>query len=183
LALMDPWRTAFGIVGRMEVTFSRTGERRYAIAADRGKGPVMHMPAGPGYHAWLPHDLVHFVVERHFGIAGSVFGQLAAGGNAGTFFTIPDRRRDRDAGRSERLGALGRQASSGRSCVDSLMAISSFADTGRGTSPVGRPRCRSRQKARSARGGAAATDEYQPLRGMVLAGGHELRRPRPAALS
>jgi hypothetical protein len=23
------------------------------------------MPAGPGYHAWLPHDLVHFVVERH----------------------------------------------------------------------------------------------------------------------
>jgi len=93
----------------MEVTFSRTGERRYAIAADRGRGRVLHMPTGPGYHAWLPHDVVHFVVERHLGIAGGVFGQLAAGGTAGTFFTIPHRRRDRDGGRSERLGALGRK--------------------------------------------------------------------------
>jgi hypothetical protein len=93
----------------MEVTFTRTGERRYSIAADRGTGPVLHMPAGPGYHAWLPHDVVHFVVERHFEIAGGVFGQLAAGGTAGTFFTIPHRRRDRARGLSERLGALGRQ--------------------------------------------------------------------------
>jgi hypothetical protein len=92
----------------MEVTFTRTGERRYSIAADRGSGPVLHMPAGPGYDPWLPHDLVHFVVERHLGIAGGVFGQLAAGGTAGTFFTIPHRRRDRARGLSERLGALGR---------------------------------------------------------------------------
>ena len=69
----------------------------------------MHMPHGPGFDPWLPHDLVHFVVERHCGIAGGVFGQLAAGGDAGTFFTIPHRRRDPARRRSERLGALGRE--------------------------------------------------------------------------
>ena len=69
----------------------------------------MHMPHGPGFDPWLPHDLVHFVVERHCGIAGGVFGQLAAGGDAGTFFTIPHRRRDPARRRSERLGALGRK--------------------------------------------------------------------------
>ena len=66
------------------------------------------MPRAPGYDPWLPHDLVHFVVERHFEIAGGVFGQLAAGGDAGTFFTIPHRRRDSARRLSSRLGALGR---------------------------------------------------------------------------
>ena len=69
----------------------------------------MHMPHGPGFDPWLPHDLVHFVVERHCGIAGGVFGQLAAGGDAGTFVTIPHRRRDPARRRSERLGAFGRE--------------------------------------------------------------------------
>ena len=67
------------------------------------------MPRGPGYDPWLPHDLVHFVVERHFEIARGVFGQLAAGGDAGTFFTIPHLRRDPARRLSTRLGALGRQ--------------------------------------------------------------------------
>jgi hypothetical protein len=71
----------------VQVTFTRTGERRYSIVADRGGGSVLHMPRGPGYDPWLPHDLVHFVPERHLGIARGVFGQLAAGGTAGTFFT------------------------------------------------------------------------------------------------
>lgn len=93
----------------MQVTFARTGDRRYSIAADRGSGPVLHMPVAPGYDPWLPHDLVHFLAERHFGIAGGIFGQLAAGGSAGTFFTIPHRRRDRARRLSDRLGALGRQ--------------------------------------------------------------------------
>jgi hypothetical protein len=52
---------------------------------------------------------VHFVVERHFGIARGVLGQLAAGGDAGTFFTIPHRRRDPARRLSSRLGALGRE--------------------------------------------------------------------------
>jgi hypothetical protein len=92
----------------MRVSFIRTGERRYAIEVDRGDGPLMHMPQAPGFDAWLPHDLVHFVVERHVGIAAGVFGQLAAGGDAGTFFAIPHERRDPARRLSERLGRLGR---------------------------------------------------------------------------
>src|SRR4051794_10372549 len=103
------WRRDNGIVGRMQVTFAKTGERTYSIAARRPGGDVLHMPRGPGYDPWLPHDLVHFVVERHFGIACGVFGQLAAGGDAGTFFTIPHRRRDPARRLSARLGALGRE--------------------------------------------------------------------------
>jgi hypothetical protein len=97
------------MMGAMQVTFTRTGERRYSIAADRGSGPVMQMPHGPGFDPWLPHDLVHFVVERHFEIARGIFGQLAAGGDAGTFFTVPHRRRDPARRLSDRLGARGRQ--------------------------------------------------------------------------
>ena len=82
----------------MQVTFTRTGERTYSIAAQRRRGDVLHMPRGPGYDPWLPHDVVHFVIERHFEIDRGVFGQLAAGGDAGTFFTIPHRRRDLLAG-------------------------------------------------------------------------------------
>jgi hypothetical protein len=93
----------------MQVTFTRTGERTYSIAAQRRSGAVLHMPRGPGYDPWLPHDVVHFLVERHFEIARGVFGQLAAGGDAGTFFTIPHRRRDPARRLSSRLGALGRE--------------------------------------------------------------------------
>ena len=93
----------------VQVRFIRTGERRYRVEVDRADGSIMHMPHGPGFDPWLPHDLVHYVVERHLGIAGGVFGQLAAGGDAGTFFTIPHRRRDPARRRSERLGMLGRE--------------------------------------------------------------------------
>ena len=93
----------------MRVTFTRTGERAYSIAADRGQGPLLHMPSGPGFDEWLPHDVVHFLVEQHFEITFGVFGQLAAGGDAGTFFTIPHRRRDPARRLSDRLGAMGRE--------------------------------------------------------------------------
>ena len=69
----------------------------------------MHMPSAPGFDEWLPHDVVHFLVEQHFEITLGVFGQLAAGGNAGTFFTMPHRRRDPARRLSDRLGAMGRE--------------------------------------------------------------------------
>jgi hypothetical protein len=84
----------------MLVTFVRTGERRYAVrAAVEGKAVVEMSPA-PGYDAIMPHDLQHFIVERVLGIDGAVFGQLAAGGTAGTFHVVgtsgsPRRARER----------------------------------------------------------------------------------------
>ena len=96
-------------MGGVRVTFTNTGERSYSIAAHRPSGDVLHMPRAPGYDPWLPHDVVHFVIERHFEIDRGVFGQLAAGGDAGTFFTIPHRRRDPARRLSSRLGALGRE--------------------------------------------------------------------------
>ena len=72
----------------MFVTFVRTGERRYAVrAAVEGKAVVEMSPA-PGYDPLVPHDLQHFIVERALGIEGAVFGQLAAGGTAGTFHVV-----------------------------------------------------------------------------------------------
>ena len=72
----------------MFVTFVRTGERRYAVrAAVEGKAVVEMSPA-PGYDPMVPHDLQHFIVERALGIEGAVFGQLAAGGTAGTFHVV-----------------------------------------------------------------------------------------------
>jgi hypothetical protein len=93
----------------MQVTFTKIGERSYSIAAHRPSGEVMHMPRAPGYDPWLPHDVVHFVVERHFEITGGVFGQLAAGGASGPVLTNPHRRRDPARRLSTRLGALGRE--------------------------------------------------------------------------
>src|SRR4051812_32147409 len=69
----------------MDVTFTRTGERRYGVYVDRPGAPRLQMHPAPGYDPLLPHDMVHLAVELECGIALGVFGQLAAGGDAGTF--------------------------------------------------------------------------------------------------
>jgi hypothetical protein len=43
------------------------------------------MNPAPGYDELMPHDLLHLVVEAQLGLRRGVFGQLAAGGDAGTF--------------------------------------------------------------------------------------------------
>jgi hypothetical protein len=72
----------------MNVTFKRTGERRYGVFIEREKGHALVMHPAPGYDEFLPHDLLHFVAEAEWGIDGGVFGQLAAGGDAGTFWPV-----------------------------------------------------------------------------------------------
>ncbi len=69
----------------MEIEFRRTGERRYAIRISRAGHPTIEMDPAPGYDPQMPHDLAHLIVEREIGLRGGVFGQIAAGGNAGTF--------------------------------------------------------------------------------------------------
>jgi hypothetical protein len=79
----------------MRVTFKRTGERRYGVWIEWPGEPELMMHPAPLYDAQIPHDLAHFVVERECGIARGVFGQVAAGGHAGTFHRA-DGRPDRD---------------------------------------------------------------------------------------
>ena len=69
----------------MQVRFERTGQRRYAVAVLRSEHGDLRMEPAPGYSDLIPHDLVHMVVEEQFGLRDAIFGQLAAGGNAGTF--------------------------------------------------------------------------------------------------
>src|SRR3954451_1479440 len=69
----------------MQVTFTRTGDRRYGVWVERPGAPGLAMHPAPAYDPDIPHDLAHFVVERECAIAHGVFGQVAAGGTARTF--------------------------------------------------------------------------------------------------
>ena len=70
---------------QMILVFRRTGERRYAVEALRPGFPDVVMHPAPGYDRLIPHDMMHLVVEARLGLSRGIFGQLAAGGNAGTF--------------------------------------------------------------------------------------------------
>ncbi|WP_407154434.1 hypothetical protein [Bradyrhizobium sp. STM 3557] len=50
----------------------------------------------------MPHDLQHFIVEKHLGIEGGVFGRLAAGGTAKSFHALADNMSPREASRVRR---------------------------------------------------------------------------------
>jgi hypothetical protein len=69
----------------MNVTFKRTGLRKYSVAVNRPPYPDVEMNPAPGYDPSVPHDLVHMIVEAQLGLTHGIFGQLAAGGTAGTF--------------------------------------------------------------------------------------------------
>jgi hypothetical protein len=94
----------------MEVTFTKTGDRRYRVSVE-GTKVGSYMDPAPGYHALLPHDMAHFIVENELGIDGGVFGQLAAGGTAGSFVpAYPDeRKRRRLARRGQRRARSNRK--------------------------------------------------------------------------
>ena len=73
------------VESQMIVVFRRTGQRRYAIETKRELFPDLEMNPAPGYDPIMPHDLMHLVVEAQLGLRRGIFGQLAAGGDAGTF--------------------------------------------------------------------------------------------------
>ncbi len=72
----------------MEVTFTKLSGRRYEMNVVRERGPQLAPRQGPGYHDYLPHDAVHFLVEAEAGLSSGVFGQIAAGRN--NLFTTAD---------------------------------------------------------------------------------------------
>ena len=81
----------------MEVVFRRTGARRYGVTIFRAGYPAIEMNPAPGFDPWMPHDLLHFVIERELGMRRGIFGQIAEGGDAGTFHIVPGQ----EAGRRE----------------------------------------------------------------------------------
>jgi hypothetical protein len=94
----------------MQVTFTRSGERRYTVAVQRETGPRLAARQGPGYDPYLPHDLVHFVVESEAALQGAVFGSLAAG-ESGIFWPEDGSlvRRERRRERKRRTAPEARQ--------------------------------------------------------------------------
>ena len=88
---------------RMVLVFRRTGERRYAVEALRPGRPVVEMNPAPGYDRLMPHDMMHLVVEAQLGLSRGIFGQLAAGGNAGTFrLSVNDDQSSRETARARK---------------------------------------------------------------------------------
>ena len=92
----------------MNVTFTKTGERRYRVRAEGGGVVSQWMEPAAGYDARLPHDMAHFVVENELGITGGVFGQLAAGGDARTFHPTDKQSIRKVAKRGKRLAIANR---------------------------------------------------------------------------
>src|ERR1700733_9472414 len=90
------------------------------MAVVRERGPALAPRQAPGYDEYLPHEAVHLLVELEAGLAGGVFGRLAAG-HSNIFWTADpaagprQRRRERkrrttkqeraDMARSELLAA------------------------------------------------------------------------------
>ncbi|MEU4826034.1 hypothetical protein AB0H37_29535 [Actinomadura sp. NPDC023710] len=94
----------------MDVSFERTGERRYAtVVSLPGRHPRRMDPA-PGYDDHIPHDLVHYLVEAELGLTSGVFGRAAAGGGGGFNETVEEpgdpRRRAREQRRLKRREAF-----------------------------------------------------------------------------
>jgi hypothetical protein len=93
----------------MDVSFRRTGARRYAVVVETaGKAPQVMDPA-PGFDEHIPHDLVHYVVEAELRLSAGVFGRAARGG--GTFVTAAPAGQSPRARARERRKQLRREAS------------------------------------------------------------------------
>ena len=75
----------------MRVTFRKTHARGYAVDISRDHAEDLTMDPAPGYDDLLPHDLVHLLVELHWGLHDGIYGDIAAGGNGGTFRLADDR--------------------------------------------------------------------------------------------
>ena len=102
----------------MRIEFRRTAERRYAVTIHRLDQSILEMNPAAGYDPFMPHDLLHYVVESELGLGSGIFGQIAKGGNAGTFHLVPQqtdggrqatRKRRRLAKRGAKLLREGRE--------------------------------------------------------------------------
>jgi hypothetical protein len=92
----------------VRVTFTRQTECRYGVDVSRESGPPARLRVVKLDAESLPREIKHFLVEREFGLKLGIFGQLAAGGDAGRFWAAPADRDSRLAHLSHRLQVTGR---------------------------------------------------------------------------
>ena len=90
------------------MTFTRQTGFRYGVDVRRESGPPARLRVVRSDAETLPREIAHFVVEREFGLKLGIFGQLAAGGDAGRFWAAPADRNSRLAQLSHRLQVTGR---------------------------------------------------------------------------
>ncbi len=90
------------------MTFTRQTGFRYGVDVSRESGPPARLRVVKSDAEVLPREIAHFVVEREFGLKLGIFGQLAAGGDAGRFWAAPADRDSRLAHLSHRLQVTGR---------------------------------------------------------------------------
>ncbi|HLZ71941.1 MAG TPA: hypothetical protein VKV26_18715 [Dehalococcoidia bacterium] len=86
----------------MDVEFIRSGERTYHCIAYRHDGVCLRV-SGAGRILPLPHDLVHFVIERELGLTGGFWGSVADGVLFGSITVVSGRQRPHAAERSRTL--------------------------------------------------------------------------------
>jgi hypothetical protein len=91
----------------MRVVFRRTGERRYAVMVEVPGQAAQTMNPAPGFDEYIPHDLVHYVVEAALGLETGVFGRAARGG--GTFYAAETAGSSREQARKRRKQARREQ--------------------------------------------------------------------------
>lgn len=105
----------------MTVLFIKETSKSYSIRIEPQTGLTLEMSPAPGYDDYLPHDVLHMIVEGVLQLPGGVFGQLSAGGDASSFRIASDsrmtvrelsRERRRLATRSDRLAREGASDSS-----------------------------------------------------------------------
>jgi hypothetical protein len=91
----------------VQANFTKRNRKGYRVDVVREFDPPARLQVVADCD-FLPYDLARFVVEREFGMRLAVFGQLAAGGDAGTFWCAPSDRTALLAARAHRLRVTGR---------------------------------------------------------------------------
>jgi hypothetical protein len=87
---------------------SRDGTDRYGVDVTRDTAAPARLRVRSATFEVVPREIAHFVVERDFRLRLAIFGQLAAGGDAGMFWAAPTDRCPRSAARAHRLCVTGR---------------------------------------------------------------------------
>ena len=86
----------------MEITFTKTGARTYEVAVRRDDGVTLRVRT-PDKPLKIPHDMVHYVVERELNMERGFWGSIAAGAVFGTVQVVSGRQPPHAAERSAAL--------------------------------------------------------------------------------